>query len=56
MTTTGLARVLAQAPLVSAAFGKWLGFIVIMTTLLISFAFGIVSIVLAMDGAARLLA
>jgi hypothetical protein len=55
MNTSGLARVLAQAPVVSAAFGRWLGFILMMTTLLISFAFGIVSIVLAMDGAARLL-
>jgi hypothetical protein len=55
MSNSELARVLAQAPVVSAAFGRWLGFIVIMTTLLISFAFGIVSIVLAMDGAARLL-
>ena len=55
MNTSGLARVLAQAPVVSAAFGRWLGFILMMTTLLISFAFGIVSIVLAMDGASRLL-
>ena len=55
MNTSGLARVLAQAPVVSAAFGRWLGFILMMMTLLISFAFGIVSIVLAMEGAARLL-
>jgi hypothetical protein len=33
----GLAGLLAQAPAVSAAFGKWPGFILMMTALLIFF-------------------
>jgi hypothetical protein len=43
----GLAGLVAQAPAVSAAFGRWPGFILIMTALLVFFSFGVVTILVA---------
>jgi hypothetical protein len=39
----GLADILAQAPLVAAAFGRWLGFVLMMTTMLALFAVSLVT-------------
>jgi hypothetical protein len=41
---SGIADILAQAPAVSAAFGKGLGFLLMMTALLGVFALGILAI------------
>jgi hypothetical protein len=43
----GLAGLLAQAPAVSAAFGRWPGFILMMTALLVFFSLGVVTILVA---------
>ncbi len=51
----GLAGLLAQAPVVSAAFGRWLGFILMMTALLVVFSLGVVTIMVASKGVARLI-
>jgi hypothetical protein len=37
----GLAGLLAQAPAVSAAFGRWPGFILMLTAMLVLFALGV---------------
>jgi hypothetical protein len=50
----GLASILAQAPAVSAAFGRWPGFILMLTALLVFFALGVVTIMVASKGVARL--
>jgi hypothetical protein len=52
---SGLAGVLAQAPVVSAAFGRWLGFILMMTALLVPFALSAVAILVASKGATHLI-
>ncbi len=41
----GLAEILAQAPLVAAAFGKWPGFVLMLTTILALFAVSLVTAV-----------
>jgi hypothetical protein len=51
----GLAGLLAQAPAVSAAFGRWLGFTLMMTALLVVFSLGVVTIMVASKGVARLI-
>ena len=43
----GLADILAQSPLVAAAFGRWLGFVLMMTALLVVLAFGVITILVA---------
>lgn len=40
------AIILAQAPAVSAAFGRWLGFVLIMTALLGVVALGVAAVLL----------
>lgn len=52
--TGGLAGLLAQAPAVSAAFGRWLGFILMMAALLVFFSLGVVTIMVASKEVARL--
>jgi hypothetical protein len=47
----GLAYILAQAPLVAAAFGRWPGFVLIMTALLVVLAFGVITILVATKAA-----
>jgi hypothetical protein len=44
----GIAAILAQAPSVSAAFGRWLGFILMMTAMLVAFCLGLAIMVVAM--------
>jgi hypothetical protein len=39
----GLAEILAQAPLVAAAFGKWPGFVLMLITILALFATSLVT-------------
>ena len=39
----GLAEILAQAPLVAAAFGKWLGFVLMLITILALFTVSLVT-------------
>lgn len=39
----GLADVLAQAPLVAAAFGKWPGFVLMLFTILVVFTVSLVT-------------
>jgi hypothetical protein len=51
----GVAGVLAQAPVVSAAFGRWPGFVLMMTALLIVLALGVVTALVAAKGAAHLI-
>jgi hypothetical protein len=51
----GLPGLLAQAPAVSAAFGRWLGFILMMTALLVVFSLGVVTIMVASRGVGRLI-
>jgi hypothetical protein len=41
----GLAEILAQAPLVAAAFGKWPGFVLMLFTILTLFAVSLVTAV-----------
>jgi hypothetical protein len=47
----GLADILAQAPLVAAAFGRWPGFVLIMTALLVVLAFSVITILVATKAA-----
>ena len=51
----GIADVLAQAPVVSAAFGRWLGFVLMMTALLAVLALGGVTVLVASKGAMHLM-
>src|ERR1700676_2202082 len=51
----GLAGVLAQAPVVSAAFGRWPGFVLMMTALFIVLALGVVTALVAAKGTAHLI-
>jgi hypothetical protein len=51
----GIAGVLAQAPLVSAAFGRWLGFVLMMTAMFVVLGLGVVTILAASIGVAHLL-
>jgi hypothetical protein len=51
----GLAGLLAQAPAVSAAFGRWPGFILMMTALLVFFSLSVVTIMVAGKGIVRLM-
>lgn len=44
--SNSFAIILAQAPAVSAAFGRWLGFVLIMTALLGVVSLGFVAILL----------
>ena len=39
----GLAEILAQSPLVAAAFGRWPGFVVMLTTILAIFTVSLVT-------------
>jgi hypothetical protein len=39
----GLAEILAQSPLVAAAFGKWPGFVLMLTTILTLFAVSLIT-------------
>lgn len=39
----GLAEILAQAPLLAAAFGRWPGFALLLTTILALFAVSLVT-------------
>jgi hypothetical protein len=43
----GIADILAQAPSVSAAFGRWLGFILMMTAMLVVFCLALAIMVVA---------
>ena len=48
----GLAEILAQAPLVAAAFGKWPGFVLMLITILALFTVSLVTaIAIGQDGA-----
>jgi hypothetical protein len=51
----GVADVLAQAPLVSAAFGRWLGFVLMMTAMFVVLGLGVVTILAASIGVAHLI-
>jgi hypothetical protein len=51
----GLAAILAQAPAVSSAFGRWPGFVLILLTLIGVFALNVVTAVLASKVAGLLL-
>lgn len=51
----GLAGVLAQAPVLSAAFGRWPGFVLMMTALALIFVLGVVTILVASKGATHLI-
>jgi hypothetical protein len=51
----GIAGVLAQAPALSAAFGRWPGFVLMMTALLVVLALGLVTIMAASKGATHLI-
>jgi len=46
----GLANILAQAPALSAAFGRWPGFVIMMTALLGVFMLGVASLLVAGKG------
>jgi len=50
---SAFADVRAQAPAVSAAFGRWLGFILMMTGMLLPFALDFVTIVVVSKGASH---
>lgn len=41
----GLAEILAQAPLVAAAFGKWPGFVLMLITILAIFTLSLVTVI-----------
>jgi hypothetical protein len=43
----GIAAILAQAPFVSAAFGRWLGFILMITAMLVTLSLGLATMLLA---------
>jgi hypothetical protein len=51
----GLAGILAQAPAVSAAFGRWPGFLLIMTAMIVVLALGVGTMLVASNGAAHLI-
>jgi hypothetical protein len=51
----GLAGVLAQAPALSAAFGRWPGFVLMMTALLVVLALGLLTILVTSKGATHLI-
>ena len=42
----GLAEILAQAPLVAAAFGKWPGFVLMLITILAVFTVSLVTAIM----------
>jgi hypothetical protein len=46
----GVFGVLAQAPVVAAAFGTWLGFVLMIAALFVIFALGLVTILMASKG------
>lgn len=52
----GLAEILAQAPLVAAAFGKWPGFLLILITILALFTVSLVTAIALARTALRLFA
>jgi hypothetical protein len=52
---SGLAGVLAQAPLVSAAFGRWPGFVLMMTAMFVVLALSVVMILVASKSVVHLL-
>ena len=52
---SGLAGVLAQAPVVSAAFGRWPGFVLMMTAMLVVLALSVVMILVASKSVVHLL-
>lgn len=41
-----IATILAQAPVVAAAFGRWLGFVLMMTALLGAVALGVLALLI----------
>jgi hypothetical protein len=50
----GLAGILAQAPAVSAAFGRWPGFVLMMTAMVVVLVLGTGAMLLASNGAVHL--
>jgi hypothetical protein len=52
---SGLAGVLAQAPVVSAAFGRWPGFVLMMTAMFVVLALSVVMILVASKSVVHLL-
>jgi hypothetical protein len=55
MTVRGLAGILAQAPAVAAAFGRWPGLVLIAMALLVAFALGAFTILVASKGVTHLI-
>src|SRR6185312_7398153 len=53
--SVGFAGILAQAPAVSTAFGKWPGFVLVMTAMLLFFALGAIAVILGAKEAAYLI-
>jgi hypothetical protein len=51
----GLAAILAQAPAVSAAFGKWPGFVLMMTAMLVVLALGVAAVLVTTKSAIHLI-
>jgi hypothetical protein len=51
----GLADILAQAPLVAAAFGRWPGFVLMMSALLVVLALGAITILVASKAATHVI-
>jgi hypothetical protein len=47
LSPDGLANILAQAPALSAAFGRWPGFVVMMTALLGVLMLGVATLLIA---------
>ena len=52
---SGLADVLAQPPVVSAAFGRWPGFVLMMTAMFVVLALSVVMILVASKSVVHLL-
>jgi hypothetical protein len=52
--SVGFAGILAQAPAASTAFGKWPGFVLVLTAMLLFFALGVITMVLAVKEAAHI--
>lgn len=52
---SGIASILAQAPAVSFAFGRWPGFVLMMTALLVVLVLGVVTVLAASKGVAHLI-
>jgi hypothetical protein len=50
LSPDGLARILAQAPALSEAFGRWPGFVVMMTALIGVFTLGITTLLILGKG------